>query len=411
MSETSKNSKTQDINPLLNKQNIFKNNKVIVGVSALVLVLLVWGFIQLLSGLTKKQSVEAPPSPENTVQISAEQAKEIKTGLVATYDFQELREAVGVIDFDRYKTADVFSPYQGRFNKVLVNAGNDVKKDQVLYTVLSPDAAQASSTLLSTAGVLKQSNETLKRAKDLFEFKSISQRELEQNIADQQTAEANFIAAKKSMSLFGFSDAEIEQIVSSRKVDVELNIKSPISGRVISRNASTGQLVQPGVAPAPITVSDTNNLWMVAQVPESEVPLYKLGQNVIVKVQSYRDKLFPGKIVYIGDSVDPATRRLTLYAQIKDHDHELKPQMLASFSIEITKPESYPAVPAEALVRENNGTRIVWTTEDGQFFKRRVVRIGITQANLVQILDGLQAGEKIALNKALFLSNLYSVSH
>jgi cobalt-zinc-cadmium efflux system membrane fusion protein len=85
--------------------------------------------------------------------------------------------------------------------------------------------------------------------------------------------------------------------------------------------------------------------------------------------------------------------------------------MLASFSIEITKPESYPAVPAEALVRENNGTRIVWTTEDGKFFKRRVVRIGITQANLVQILDGLQAGEKIALNKALFLSNLYSVSH
>ena len=127
---------------------------------------------------------------------------------------------------------------------------------------------------------MKQSNETLKRAKDLFEFKSVSQRELEQNIADQQTAEANFIAAKKSMSLFGFSDAEIEQIVSSRKVDVELNIKSPISGRVISRNASTGQLVQPGVAPAPITVSDTNNLWMVAQVPESEVPLYKLGQNL-----------------------------------------------------------------------------------------------------------------------------------
>ena len=176
MSETSKNSQTQDINQSFTKQNILRNKKVVVGVSALVLILLVWGFIQLLSGLTKKQPVDAPPSPENTVQISAEQAKEIKTGLVATYDFQELREAVGVIDFDRYKTADVFSPYQGRINKVLVNAGNDVKKDQVLYTVLSPDAAQASSTLLSTAGVLKQSNETLKRAKDLFEFKSVSQR-------------------------------------------------------------------------------------------------------------------------------------------------------------------------------------------------------------------------------------------
>ena len=411
MSDTSKNSKSRDINSSQITRKLFRKNRVIVGLSAIILVLLVWGFIQLLSDLTKKPAPPEAPSPENTLLISAEQAKEIKIGPVSTYDFQELREAVGVIDFDRYKTADVFSPYQGRINKVFVNAGNDVKKDQILYTVLSPDAAQASSLLLSTAGVLKQANETLKRAKDLFEFKSISQRELEQNIADQQTAEANFIAAKKSMSLFGFSESEIDQIVMTRKVDVELNIKSPISGRIITRNASAGQLVQPGVAPAPITVSDTNNLWMVAQVPESEVPYYKLGQNVIVKLQSYKDKLFPGKIVYIADSVDPSTRRLTLYAQIRDTDHELKPQMLASFSIEITKPEPYPAIPAEALVRENNGTRAVWTTDDGQFFKRRVVRIGITQAGLVQIVDGLQAGEKIALNKALFLSNLYSVTH
>jgi cobalt-zinc-cadmium efflux system membrane fusion protein len=213
------------------------------------------------------------------------------------------------------------------------------------------------------------------------------------------------------MSLYGFSEAEIDQAIMTKKVDIELNIRSPITGRIITRNASTGQLVQPGIAPAPIVVSDVNHLWMVAQVPESEVPYYKVGQSVTVKVQAYKDKLFPGKIVYLGDSVDPATRRLTLYAQIRDSDRELRPQMLASFNIEITKPESYPAVPAGAVVRENNGTRVVWMTEDGQLFKRRVVKIGITQAGLVQILDGLQAGEQIALNKALYLSNSYSVSH
>lgn len=351
------------------------------------------------------------PGAENTVLISTEQSKEIKTGLVSSYDFQELREAVGVIDFDKYKTADVFSPYQGRINKVLVEAGNDVKKGQTLYTVLAPDVAQASSALLSAAGIYKQANETLKRARDLYEFKSISQKELEQNISDQQTAEANFIATKKSMALFGFSDPEIDQVVSNRKVDTELSIKSPISGRIITRNAATGQLVQPGVAQAPITVSDTTSLWMVAQVPESEAPYYKVGQNVIVKVQAYKYKLFPGKIVYVGDSVDATTRRLTLYAHIRDPERELKPQMLASFNIEITKPEPYPAIPAEALVRENNGTRVVWATVDGKLFKRRVVSIGITQAGLVQVLDGLQAGEMIALNKAIFLSNLYSVTH
>ena len=413
MRETENNSKMSLTNFKNSEsfQKITQNKRLLVAVGVLVLALLVWGFINILAGFGNKPSLQEKPSPENTIQISAEQAKEIKVGQVATYDFQEVREAVGVIDFDKYKTADVYSPYQGRINKVLVDAGNEVKKGQVLYTVLSPDVAQASSLLFSTAGVLKQSNETLKRAKDLYEFKSISLRELEQNIADQQSAEANFIAAKKSMGLFGFSDPEIEHIVDARKVDIELSVKSPIHGRVITRNASTGQLIQPGVAPAPMTISDTNSLWMVAQVPESEVPFYKVGQSVIVKVQAYKDKLFPGKIVYVADSVDPSTRRLTLYAQIRDLDRELKPQMLASFNIEITKPEPYPAIPAEALVRENNGTRIAWTTADGKLFKRRVVKIGITQAGLVQVLDGLQAGEMIALNKALFLSNLYSVTH
>jgi cobalt-zinc-cadmium efflux system membrane fusion protein len=397
--------------PLSSIKNLRNHPTKLVLVSVLILGLLIWGFIHLLSGLRKPPAPKVTPKVENVLQINVEQAKEIKIGLVATYDFQEVREAVGVIDFDRYKTADVHSPYQGRINKIFVDAGHDVKKGQVLYTVIAPDVAQASSALLSAAGALKQANETLKRARDLFEFKSISQKELEQNIADQQSAEANFNANKKLMGLYGFSEAEIDQAIMTKKVDIELNIRSPITGRIISRNASTGQLVQPGVAPAPIVVSDINHLWMVAQVPESEVPYYKVGQSVIVKVQAYKDKLFPGKIVYLGDSVDPATRRLTLYAQIRDPDRELRPQMLASFNIEITKPEPYPAVPAGAVVRENNGTRVVWMTQDGQLFKRRVVKIGITQAGLVQILDGLQAGEQIALNKALYLSNSYSVSH
>jgi cobalt-zinc-cadmium efflux system membrane fusion protein len=392
-------------------QKFLQNKPLVLVVGAAILALLIWGFIHLLNGLGKKPSEEPKPTPENTVLITADQSKEIKSGPVSTYDFQEVKEAVGVIDFDKYKTADVFSPYQGRINKVLVEAGNEVKKGQTLYTVLAPDVAQASSVLLGSAGVLRQSNETLRRAKELFEFKSISQKELEQNVSDQQTAEANFLAAKKSMELYGFSNAEIDSVINGHKIDIELNIKSPINGRVITRNASTGQLVQPGVAPAPITVSDTNNLWMVAQVPESEVPLYKVGQHVTVRVQAYKDKLFPAKIVYVGDSVDPNTRRLTLYAQIRDLEHELKPQMLASFSIELTKPETYPAIPAEALVRENNGTRIVWVTADGKMFKRQIVKVGITQAGLVQILDGLQPGEVIAMNKALFLSNLYSVTH
>jgi len=392
-------------------QEILKNKRLMVVVGLTIIVLLTWGFIHYLQEFKKPPTPVAQSIQENIVQISPEQSKEIKVGTVGVYDFREVREATGVIDFDKYHTADVFSPFQGRINNFYVQAGSDVKKGQILYTVLAPDAGQASSALLSTAGILKQANETLKRAKDLYDFKSISQKELEQNISDQQTAEANFLGAKKSMSLYGFSDEEVQEIVASRKIDIELKVKSPINGRIITRSASPGQLVQPGVAPAPVTVSDLNELWMVAQIPESETPHFRIGQNLTVKVQAYEDRLFPAKVVALGDSVDPSTRRLMLVAKVKDPDHELKPQMLASFQIEVSTPQSGPAIPEEATVREGNGTRVVWVTSDGLKFNRRVIKSGLNQAGLVQILDGLQAGETIALNKALFLSNQYSLTH
>jgi membrane fusion protein, heavy metal efflux system len=392
-------------------QKVLQNKPLVISIVFITLVLLIWGFIHLLHGMKSKPEPVAKVPQENLVQLTAEQSKELKIGLVGEFQFHQIKEAVGVIDFDKHHTADVYSPYQGRINQFLVEAGKDVKKGQVLYTVLAPDVAQASSSLLSTAGQLKQANETLKRAKDLFEYKSISQKELEQNISDQQTAEANFLAAKKSMQLYGFSDEDIQDVVKNHKIDYELKVKSPISGRVISRTGSTGQLVQPGVAPAPATVSDLNELWMVAQVPESETSFYKLGQPLTVQVQAYPERKFPAKIVYVGDSIDPVTRRLTLYARIDNTAHDLKPQMLASFQIEITKPESFPALPPQALARESNGTQVVWKTTDGITFNRQVVKIGITQDGMVQVLEGLQIGDKIALNKALFLSNVYTLTH
>ncbi len=391
-------------------QETLKNKRTLIGLVILILILLSWGLFTLLKDMKHNSEPLVKRTPENVVQISPEQSKDIKVGAVTVYDFHEVRDAIGVIDFDKYNTADVFPPYQGRINNFYVQAGNDVKKGQVLYTVLAPDVAQASSALLSAAGVLKQANETLKRARDLYEFKSISQKELEQNIADQQTAEANFLGAKKSISLFGFSEEEIQEIVSSRKIDIELKVKSPINGRIITRLASPGQFVQPGVAPAPVTVSDLNELWMVAQIPESETPYFRIGQNLTVSVQAYQDRLFPAKIVAIGDSIDPNTRRLMLVAKVKDSAHELKPQMLASFQISISDPQPSPAIPAEATVREGNGTRVVWVTEDGLIFKRRIIRAGLTQAGFVQVLDGLKPGESIAQNKALFLSNQYSLT-
>lgn len=346
----------------------------------------------------------------DTLKVSQEQVKNINPGPVVLQRFVNQREAIGMIDFNQDKTVQVFTAYQGRIAAVLVKAGDDVKAGQTLYTVNVPDLVQAGSNVISTAGVLRTANETLRRAKELTALGSIPQKEFDQNLSDQQTAEVNYKAARKTMDLFGLSEADINQVEKDKKPMAEMPIRSPLDGRVTARNAALGALVQPGVAPAPVTVSDMRQLWMVASVPESELADYRVGQALTVAVPAYPERRFAGKISYIADTVDPVTHRLTLRADLKDASHLLRPQMLANFSFDLGTPVTSLALPVKALARESDGSFSAWVTTDGLTFTRRAVKAGVTQDGMVQVTAGLKAGEITARESALFLSNLYNTS-
>lgn len=361
---------------------------------------------------TPVSAAEAPAvrTGVDELQLSPEQTLELKVGAVTSAAFEMQREALGIIDFNQDQSVQVFSPYQGRIGSIAVRAGDDVLKGQVLYTVQIPDMAAAGAALIATAGTLKVTGETLRRAQSLFETQSIPQKELQQNTADQQAADAAYRAARKSLALFGLSNASIDEIEAKHTVDTEMQVRSPFSGRVTARSGAVGQLVQPGNTTAPLTVANIQTLWMVASVPESELASYHTGQAVAVKVQAYPDTSFAGKISYISDVADAATHRITVRADITDAKHLLKPQMMASFSITVGAPVTSVAVAANALAREGNGSLSTWVTQDGSHFKRRNVTTGLVKNGMVQVLTGLVPGEKIAQDKALFLSNLYLIT-
>lgn len=344
------------------------------------------------------------------VQLMSEQILELKVGVVDTQTFELKRDAIGIIDFNQDMAVQVFSPYQGRIASMLVRAGEDVTRGQVLYTVQIPDLASAASLLISTTGTLRVANQTLRRAQGLYETQSIALKELQQNTADQQAADAAYRAARKTLSLFGLTNKDIEDMEAQRKVDTEMQVRSPFAGRVTARAGAVGQLVQPGSGNAPLTVANLQTLWMVASVPESELASYGLGQSVAVKVPAYPDMTFAGKVNFISDTADAATHRITVRAEVPNSKHLLKPQMLANFNITLGLPVSSVAVPANALAREGDGSMSVWVAGEGGRFTRRQVKTGIVQNAVVQILAGLAPGEKIARDKALFLSNLYLIT-
>ncbi len=351
------------------------------------------------------EKTAAPPGTPS-VELNDKQMNTVKVERVGEYVFPVEKFSVGSIDFNEEMTVQVFTPYQGKILELFAKVGDEVKKGQTLFTIDSPDLLAADSNLIAAAGVLDLTTRNLARLKVLYETRAVSQHDLEQAISDQQTAEGTLRTARDAVRIFGKTDAEIDMIVKERRADPTLIVPSPITGRVTARNAAPGLLVQPGNAPAPYSVADISTMWMLANVAESDVPAFHVGQEVKVSLLAYPDKIFEGRISTMDSMVDSNSHRLLTRSEIKDPAHELRSGMFATFVIRTGDPLHSLAVPLDGVVREGDGTMTVWVTSDRRRFTQRVVKIGMRKDGLRQILEGLQPGELVASEGALFLSNM-----
>jgi cobalt-zinc-cadmium efflux system membrane fusion protein len=356
--------------------------------------------------LQEAGSASTSPKSDTTLDLSPSQLKAIKIEPAGSYLFPVEKETVGSIDFDNDLSVPVFPPYQGRIIQTLVELGDEVHKGQPLYTIDSPDLIQAESNLIGAAATFELTSKELTRAKDLNGTSGVSERELEQATSDQQTAEGALRSARDAVRVFGKRDAEIDQIIVSRKIDPALVVHSPVSGRVTTRNAQPGLFVQPGNPPAPYTVANVAIKWMLADVLESDIPLFHLGQPVAVKVVAYPDRVFRGKVSKIYANVDPNTHRATIRSEVADSRNELRPGMLANFVIQVGNPVEGTAIAANGVVREPDGTITAWVTTDRRHFSQRVIKTGLRTDRQVQVLEGLQRGELVVSDGAVFLSNM-----
>jgi cobalt-zinc-cadmium efflux system membrane fusion protein len=352
-------------------------------------------------------AVAAQAAAADRVTLTDSQLHSIAVARVAERRFLRQREAVGNIDFNENATVQVFAPYQGRIIRAYVDLGDEVRKGQVLFTIDSPDFLAAESSLISAAATRAQTDSALARAKKLYADKAIDQNDYETAAANQQSAEGALKAARGAVAIFGRTPAQIDHIVATREVDRALIVRSPIAGRITARNAAPGLLVQPGNAPAPYTVADESTMWMLADVAEVDAADIKVGAPVAASVLALPGRLFTGKVTAVGAAIDSNSRRLSVRSAIKNPAHELRSGMFATFLIQTGEPVQSAGVPLDAVVREGDGTLSMWVVgSDPHVFVHRSVKIGLQQDGYDQILEGVAPGESVAVNGAIFLSNI-----
>jgi membrane fusion protein, heavy metal efflux system len=371
-----------------------------------------------------KVSLDAGARDAHTLDLSDSQLAAVKVEPVEEREFPVDKEAVGSIDFNEDMETQVFTPYQGKILALFAAVGDDVKKGQTLFTIDSPDLLAAESNLIAAAGVMELTTRNLARLRALYKTLAVSQHDLEQGISDQQTAEGNLRAARDSVRIFGKTDIEIDKIVADRMADPTLVVPSAIDGRIVQRNAAPGLFVQPGNPPPPYVVANIDTMWMLANVVDVDSPAFRIGQQVRVEVSAFRGRVFDGKITAIGASVDPNTRRVPVRSEIADPQHELRSGMFGTFTISIAATMRSPAVPLAGVVREADGTQTVWVTADRRRFTKRKVTIGglllkpaptgdnpdFPRDGYRQILEGLQVGELVATDGALYLDNMVNIA-
>ena len=367
-------------------------------------------------------STEPRPHPDpNVVMVDAEQAQRLKIAPVRLLEFRDERTAVGRIAFNDERTTSIFAPFQGRVLRLIAKPGDVVHSGSPLLIIDSPDLVQANADLISASVAVRKAENQLslaervaKRQKLLYEAGAGAFKDLEQAASDflnaqndLKTAQGQVTAARNRLRApFGKNDGEIAKIEATHQVDRVAEVLSPIAGTVTTRKVSPGQFVRADNTDPMFAVGDLSLMWLIANVAEIDIPLVKAGQEVAVQVLAYPGEVFWARITYLGASVDPAAHRLIVRAEIPNRDGQLKPDMFASFRILTGAPTQSLSVPADAIVREGDGTMTAWVTTDRKRLVKRTVKVGLQQDGFAQIVEGLQAGELVATESALFLGNI-----
>jgi cobalt-zinc-cadmium efflux system membrane fusion protein len=347
---------------------------------------------------------EIPPaasSPPGTFRASPQQLKSFTMDLVRTHAFVSEELTEGKIGVNGDRATPVISPYSGRVTRVIAGLGDTVKAGAALATLEASEFVQAQNDLrVATAQVkLARISETRKHA--LYDAKGGSLQDWQQAQADLAAAETAQNAVRNRLQIFGKSEAEITKLESLQTMNPSATIMAPIAGVVVDRQVGPGQYLQAGGTPV-FTIADPSSVWLLANVRESDAGLVKLGQPVEVRVLAYPKRAFKARVTYVAAVVDPATHRLPVRAEIDNRDLALKPEMFASFRILTSDATESPAVPEAAVVYEG-ATAHVWVVAGDGLLSYRAIRTGRSNDGLVEVLDGLKAGERIVTKGGLFI--------
>ncbi len=387
------------------------------------LVLFLSMMLLVLSGCGKsEEAASSEPGPAATPTPSSPEAGELVTltgqssqyaSLVVTEAVEREMaspvEATGIVALNEDRTIRVGAFIDGRVMRVLVKVGDRVREGQALAELHTHDVHEAGANIVQARANLTQkknqsafARNSLERADRLFQAKALSRQELERARVDYESsqqdvvhAEAELERSKGHLELLGLSPDKLDY-------DAPVFIRAPESGVIMQRQITTGASVNPGEHL--FTISELGQLWVLAEVEEKRLAQLKVGAPVTIEVAAYPGQQFTGSIARIGDVLNPQTRMIEVRCLVDNRMGRLKPEMYAVTRIAAGEKTRALVVP-RSTIQDVDGQAVVFVAREGQTYQKRTVRTGRVEGELVEILEGLKAGEKIVSSGGFLLKS------
>jgi cobalt-zinc-cadmium efflux system membrane fusion protein len=346
-------------------------------------------------------STEAAATNPLEVVIKPEMASQFTVSTLEMQDIVPWLEISGRIEANDRLVTRIGAAVTGRITEVLAEVGDRVQRGQPLARLASSELTTAQMGYLKAHSAASQAERAVDRARQLIQADVIGSAEMQRRESEQAVARAELRAAGDQLRLMGLPSDAIERLKEQGTLHPVASVSATLAGVVIERKVSHGQVAQPG---DPLfTVADLDTVWVVGALPEQTARSVQAGQTVNIEVPALGNRALSGKIVYVGDTVSPETRSVTIRTQVDNPKRDLKPQMLATMRVRGTSQKTL-ALPAQAVVRENDRDHVFVRTAALRF-KLTPVELGPAQDELRPVLKGLPQGSEVVTEGAFHLNN------
>ncbi len=348
--------------------------------------------------------LSSPSPPTSVIHLSGEESDRARVQVqpVTRGEFRTFLDFPATVQPNANRVADITTLVRGRAMDIRVDLGQDVKAGDLLATLYSSELGFAQSSYLKANAKQSVAEQAFTRARHLLEEKVIGQAEYQRREGDLLSVRAETREARDRLRLLGMTEESIRRLARDQTIRSTVPIHAPFTGRVIARNLTLGEVVE--TTEKLFVLADLSDVWVVANVPEKDVIHITGEQHVEVRLTAYPDETFQGRITYVSDVLDPATRTLRLRVLVPNPHRRLKPEMYARVRVWGSPEPGTLLVPARA-VQQDGGEHVAFVQTGEREFVRRPIRLGDESDGMVKVLDGLHEGELVVTTGAFELKS------